>query len=144
MSLYCHYTGEYRGAAHSICDLKCSAPKNIPIVFHNGSNYDYHFIIKTLTKEFKKQFTSLGENTEKYLNFTVPIEKKVMRINKNGERITKNISNILQFIDNARFMASSLSNLVNNLCEGIHRNKCEYRYDDKKCETCKIKCKSCD
>ena len=125
MSLYCHYTGEYRGAAHSICDLKCSAPKNIPIVFHNGSNYDYHFIIKTLTKEFKKQFTSLGENTEKYLNFTVPIGKKVMRINKNGEGITKNISNILQFIDNAIFMASSLSNLVNNLCEGIHRNKCE-------------------
>ena len=34
---------------------------------------------------------------------------------------------------NARFMASSLSNLVNNLSEGIHRIKCKYRHDDKKC-----------
>ena len=43
---HCHYTGEYRCAAHSICNLKYSLPKEIRIVFHNGSNYDYHFIIK--------------------------------------------------------------------------------------------------
>ena len=43
---HCHYTGEYRGAAHSICNLKYYVPKNIPIAFHKGSNYDYHFIIK--------------------------------------------------------------------------------------------------
>ena len=41
----------------------------------------------------------------------------------------------------ARFMASSLSNLVNNLSEGIHRIKCKYGHDDKKCETCGIKYK---
>ena len=46
------YTGEYRGAAHSICNLKFSVPKKIPIAFHNGSNYDYHFIIKKLAEEF--------------------------------------------------------------------------------------------
>ena len=27
--------GEYRGTAHSICNLKYSAPKKIPTVFHN-------------------------------------------------------------------------------------------------------------
>ena len=43
---HCHYTGEYRSAAHSIFNLKYSEPKKIPIVFHNESNYDYHFIIK--------------------------------------------------------------------------------------------------
>ena len=43
---HCHYTEEYRGPAHSICNLRCSVPKKIPIVFQNGSNYDYHFIIK--------------------------------------------------------------------------------------------------
>ena len=62
---HCHYAGEYRSAAHSICDLKYNVPKKIPIVFHNGSNYDYHFIIKELAEEFKKQFTWLGESTEK-------------------------------------------------------------------------------
>ena len=55
-------------------------PKKIPIVFYNGSNYDYHFIIKELAEEFKKQFTCLGENTEKYITFTVPIEKKLQEL----------------------------------------------------------------
>ena len=45
---HCHYTGKYRGAAHNICNLRYKAPKEIPIVFHNGSIYDYHFIIKEL------------------------------------------------------------------------------------------------
>ena len=63
--------------------------KKIPIVFQNGSNYDYHFIIKELAEEFKKQFTCLAENTEKYITFTVPIEKDIKRIDKNGKEITK-------------------------------------------------------
>ena len=42
---HCHYTGKYRGAAHSICNLKYKAPKEILVLFHNGSKYDYHFII---------------------------------------------------------------------------------------------------
>ena len=41
-------------------------------------------------------------------------------------------------------MASSLSNLVNNLSEGLHRIKCKLGHDDKKCETCGIKYKHCD
>ena len=43
---HCHYTGEYRGAVHSIYKKIYSIPKKIPIVFHNGYNYDSHFIIK--------------------------------------------------------------------------------------------------
>ena len=141
---HCHYAGKYRGVAHSTCNLKYSVPKKIPTVFHNGSNYDYHFIITELAEEFKKQFTCLGENTEKYITVTVPVEKEVTRIDKNGEEITKNISYILQFIDIARFMTSSLSNLVNNLSEGIYRITRKLGYDDKKCETCGIKYKYCD
>ena len=37
---HCHYAGEYRGAAHNICDLKYSVPRNVPIIFYKGSNYD--------------------------------------------------------------------------------------------------------
>ena len=47
----------------------------------------------------------------------------------------------LQFIDSRRFMASSFSNLVSNLSEGICRIECKYGHDHKKCETCGIKCK---
>ena len=38
-------------------------------------------------------------------------------------------------------MATSLSNLVNNLSEGIHRIKCKFGRDDKKCKICRIKYK---
>ena len=51
----------------------------------------------------------LGENIEKYITFTAPTKKEVTRIDKNGEEITKNISYILQFIINGRFMSNSLS-----------------------------------
>ena len=126
-----------------IYNLKCSVPKQIK-VFHNGSNYDYHFIIKELAEEFKKQFTFSGKNTAKCITFTVPIEKKVTRIDKNGEEITKSLSYVLQFIDSAIFMASSLSNLGNNLSEGINVIKCKFGHNDKKFETCGIKYKYCD
>ena len=54
----------------------------IPVVFHNGSNYDYHFIIKELENEFKRQFEYLGENIQKYKTFSVPIEKEVTKLIK--------------------------------------------------------------
>ena len=50
----------------------------------------------------------------------------------------------IQFIDSARLMASSLSNLVNNFSERIHKIKCKYGHDDRKCETCGIKYEICD
>ena len=40
---YCHYSGKYRGAAYSICNLKFKVPNKIPVVFHNVSNYDYNY-----------------------------------------------------------------------------------------------------
>ena len=72
---HCHYTGKSREAAHSICNLRYKVPKEIPVVIHNGSTYDYHFIIKQLAEEFKGQIECLGENTEKYITFSVPIKK---------------------------------------------------------------------
>ena len=74
----------------------------------------------------------------KYITFTVPIEKEVTRIDLYGEEVTKKIPYILQFIDSARFMASSLSNPANNLSERIHKIKCKHT-NDKKCETCRIR-----
>ena len=83
---HCLYTGKFRGAAHSICNLRYKTPKEIPIVFHNGSTYDYHFIINKLAKEFHGQLEieCLGENTEKYITFSVPISKEL----DNGKTIT--------------------------------------------------------
>ena len=35
-------------------------PNNFPAVFHNMSNYDYHFIMKELENNFKGQLEYLG------------------------------------------------------------------------------------
>ena len=77
---HCHYTRKFRGAAHSICNLCYKIPKEILIVFHNGSTYDYHFIIKQLAIEFRVNFDCLGKNIEKYITFSAPIYKKTIMI----------------------------------------------------------------
>ena len=48
---HCHYTGRYRGAAHSSCNLMYRIPSYIPVVFHNLARYDAHLLIKELTKQ---------------------------------------------------------------------------------------------
>ena len=75
-----HFTGKYRGTAHSICNLIFNVPNEIPVVFHNWSNYDYDLIIKELANEFKGQFECLGENTGKYKSFFVSIEEEVIKV----------------------------------------------------------------
>ena len=57
------------------------------------------FYHKRGSREFKKQFTCLEENTERHITFTVPKGKEVTITDKNGDEITRNISYILQFID---------------------------------------------
>ena len=68
---HCHFTGKFRGAAHCICNLRYKVPQEIPVKIHNGSKYDYHFLIKELAEEFKGEFECLRENTEKYISFSV-------------------------------------------------------------------------
>ena len=92
---HCHYTGKYRGATHSKCNLNYKIVKEIPVLFHNGSVYDYHFIIKYLAREFEGNFECLGENAEKYISFTVPF-KKVIK--------DKEIKYKIRISDSCRFM----------------------------------------
>ena len=120
---HCHYTGKYRGAAHNNCNLKYKTTKEIPVVFHNWSTYDYHFIIKQLAREFKGCFECLGENTEKYITFSVPIKKEhdngktAKKEHNNGKTTKKQQGNgkkakkpktttyRLKLIDNYRFIS---------------------------------------
>ena len=96
------------------CNLNYRIPTEIPVVFHNGSTYDYHVIIRQLGREFKDNFDCLGENTEKYITFSVPVKKE----HNNGKASIYK----LKIIDSYRFMSDSLSNLVDNL-SGIDNNK---------------------
>ena len=83
--------------------MRYKISKEIPVVFHNGSTYDYHLIIKELVKKFDGNFECLGENTEKYITFSVPIKKKIE--NENIEIPYK-----IKFIDSYR------------LCQCLYQN----------------------
>ena len=122
---YCHYARKYRGTAHNICNLRYRILKEIPVVFHNGSTYAYHFIIKELVKEFDGDFECLGKNTEKYITFSVLLKKEI----RNKDKIIE-ITYKIKFIDSYRFMSTLLSKLADNLSEGLHNNRC-------------VDCKSC-
>ena len=71
-----------------------------------------------LRRKKKSQFQCLGENTAKYMTFSMPLKKE----NDNGKKITFN----LKFIDSYRFMSTSLSNLVDyqNL-SGVYDKECK-------------------
>ena len=74
--------------------------------------------LQELTNEFKGQFECLGENIKKHKTFSVPIEKEVRKIYKGDNEITKiTIFLITEFINISKFMASLLSNLINNFAE---------------------------
>ena len=109
-----YYTGKYKSATHNVCNLRCKMQKKGPVLFHNCYKYDYHFIIKEIAEESEGQFDCLGERTEKYITFSVPIKKEF----ENNKTITYH--NHIKYIDSFRYMSSSLSSLVDNIAEGLH------------------------
>ena len=66
---HCHITGNYRGTAHSKCNLNYrlnSKSWKLSVVIHNLKGYDGHLIVKSLKNEFGK-VTVIPQNLEKYL-----------------------------------------------------------------------------
>eukprot|EP01050_Picozoa_sp_SAG11_P029037 SAG11_NODE_8012_length_1069_cov_146.385567_1_plen_322_part_10 len=95
-----HLTGEYRGPAHSKCNLE-EGKKNtrrykIPVLFHNLKNYDGHLIIKHVGEHTSK-IEVIPQNYEKYISFSFDHYK---------------------FLDSAAFLAASLDTLSSNLYDG--------------------------
>ena len=122
---FCYYSGDYREFAHIKCSSMYQEELEIPIVFHNGSGYDYHFIIKELSKEVDG-LECIGENSEKYITFKALFNRRC----KDDKEVTYK----LKFIDSFRFIFDSLQNLVDNLTE---LNKC--KNCDKECNDYKRK-----
>ena len=115
---HCHYTGRLTRVAQSKCYLNYKVPKDILITIRNAS-YDTHFIINQLSEEFKGELNCIGKNMEKYINFSVPIKKEC----QDGKTVTCK----LRFIDSFRFMATSLSELFDNMSgifNSIERKSC--------------------
>ena len=99
---HCHYTGKFRGAAHSKCNFNYNIQKEIPIIIHNAS-YDTHFMLNQLAIEFKGELNCIGDNMEKYITFSVPIKKEVNNDDGNeGKKKRKQLHtnlNLLRVLD---------------------------------------------
>ena len=102
--------------------IQYATQKDIPVFFHNGTNYDFHLIINELAKEFKSELHCIPLNGEKFMSFSIPIREKVYAKSKNTKK--KLLTYNLRFIDSARHMNESLSNLVDNL-SGLNKCKCK-------------------
>ena len=111
---HCHYTGLYRGPAHSLCNLRYKIPSYIPVVLHNLSGYDAHLFIRE-PGSHTSEMGVIAKNKEDYISFSVKVPVDSY-IDKNGEEKDKLIE--LRFIDSFKFMSSSLDSLTKNLVSG--------------------------
>ena len=154
---HCHLTGKYRGAAHNECNLNYRIPKFFPVIFHNLSGYDAHLFIKNLGAT-KGNINCIPNNEEKYISFTKQIVVDTFA-NKEGRRVE--VKREIRFIDSFKFMASSLSNLTDNLtkcgkCEACKPGDCMKKYIEngkivkykgigncEKCKNCKLAKSKC-
>ncbi len=93
-----HFTGKFRNFAHQSCNLNYRKHFIVPVVFHNLSGYDIHFVIRELAKHGR--VSVLPVNKEKYISITY-------REPNNGLRF--------RFIDSLRFLGASLDELVSTL-----------------------------
>ncbi|XP_077260494.1 uncharacterized protein LOC143896465 [Temnothorax americanus] len=104
---HCHLTGRYRGPAHSSCNLNYTDSHYIPIVFHNLSGYDAHFIIKEIATAYEGRVDLLPITKEKYISFTKNVKSTE---DKNYQNCIK-----LRFIDSYKFLSASLEKLASFL-----------------------------
>ena len=109
---HCHFTGQYRGAAHNSCNLQCRKPFTLPVIFHNLQAYDAHLFIKQLAS-LPGKLKCIPSTEEKYISFS----KK----DKVDEYMSKKFDKMMpiyfeiRFIDSYKFLQTSLANLVSNL-----------------------------
>ena len=109
---HCHFTGQYRGAAHNSCNLQCRKPMILPVIFHNLQGYDAHLFVKQLAC-LPGELNCIPSTEEKYISFSKKIKVDEYKSRRTGEMISLYFE--IRFIDSFKFLQTSLANLVGNL-----------------------------
>lgn len=94
-----HLTGCFRGAACNACNINYKLPKFIPVVLHNLSRYDAHFIIPELGRD-DNSIDVIATTNESFISFSKKVGKMKLR-----------------FIDSFKFLSTSISKLTKSLSE---------------------------
>ncbi|CAH3169888.1 unnamed protein product [Porites lobata] len=106
---HCHFTGQYRGAAHNSCNLQCRKPMIIPVIFQE---YDAHLFIKQLAC-LPGELNCIPSTEEKYIRLPKKIKVDEYKSRRTGETVSLYFE--IRFIDSFKFLQTSLANLVGNL-----------------------------
>ena len=93
---HCHFTGQYRGAAHNSCNLQCRKPLILPVIFHNLQGYDAHLFIKQLSA-LPGELNCIPSTEEKYISFSKKIKVDEYKSKRTGEMVILNFE--IRFID---------------------------------------------
>ena len=118
---HCHFTGQYRGAAHNSCNLQCRKPMILPVIFHNLQGYDAHLFIKQLSG-LPGELNCIPSTEEKYISFSKKIKVDEYKSKRTGETVSLFFE--IRFIDSFKFLQTSLANLVGNLqSDDFHNTK---------------------
>ena len=120
---HCHLTGKYRGAAHNKCNREFRVPKFFPVIFHNGSGYDFHLFIKTIAK-YAKNIKCIPKTDENYISFSMIIDVYTYTDKKTGK--VKTVTTEIRFLDSYKYLLNGLETLVDNLGKGA-KNINEFR-----------------
>ena len=101
---HCHLTGNYRGPAHSICNINVTQDQSNfkPFIFHNFSNYDCNMFFKKIVdkKKNKVDFEIKPKTNEEYISVTY---------------------GCIRFLDSCRFLQSRLDSLVKTLVDNSNK-----------------------
>ena len=90
---HCHKTGKYRGPACKICNLRYKQQNFIPVIFHNGSGYDFNLLYSELFKQ----------NNDKRKVDNIPLAAGKSKMFSIG---------CLKFLDSYNFLAMSLDQMA--------------------------------
>ena len=108
-----HTNGELRGIAHSNCNSTCRTTNFTPVVFHNGSKYDFKHILRYYQPpDDIEKLECIANNSEEFISFSICVPTGSFQNNENKEITT---FEKLKFIDSFRFQAKSLSNLIETM-----------------------------
>lgn len=115
-----HFTGLFRGAAHSRCNLNFKNLYKLPILFHNLKCYDSHLFIDKLAPN-GETIDIIPCNFEKYVSFTKHLLVDTVPTSNGSRQVFLH----LRFLDSFQFLSSSLETLAANLeadqCREVRR-----------------------
>ena len=104
------------------CNLQIKNKKEVPIIFHNGMNYDNSILLNGMSK-FKPTISCIGITSEKFKSIEFKFKKYEMDDDGEAHEVKSNYS--LRVIDSYNMIMGSLNSLSTNL-----NNK--YKYETKK------------